>query len=83
MNLTFKAWYKSLTGLDKKTTKAKICEVCCLRGNTIFNNWLYDYTGIAPIYQPFIDKIAGQSLDYTFTPRPSSYHSKKNNIHEN
>ncbi|HQU99511.1 MAG TPA: hypothetical protein PLO59_00065 [Bacteroidia bacterium] len=74
---TFKQWYVSLNRAQQAGAKARIQNECALRGNTIFNNWLYSYTGIAPIYQPIIEKIAGCKIDFTFTPSPSSYHAKK------
>lgn len=70
-------WFKTLNFYDKATVKQRIIKQCLIKDEQTFKNWIYSYIPVPPLEQNVITKIAKQPLDFTFEPRPRSYHYLK------
>lgn len=56
-----KTWFDSLPWNQRAGIKKIIADACIVSVYTI-DNWLYDRSGIAPIYRKTIIEIAGEDI---------------------
>ena len=69
-------WFRSLPANEIHMIRIKIINDCMINDD-IFRNWLYSLSRVKVQCHSIIEKIAGQKLDFTYTPRQKTGSAKK------